>query len=120
MLMCLLRISHDAMVNLTISLSEDTVRRLRKIVQETYGGKKGAISGLIEDSLRERLEELGMPRPSQIFYAKRNDRVLAEAETLDELALKLRKLDVDPRSVRIASSRKLSPTVRTGIRGRKI
>jgi hypothetical protein len=59
-------------------------------------------------------------RPSRSFYAKRGDRVIAEAEGPDKLAAKLRKMNIDPRSVRISSSKKLAPIVRTGLRGRKI
>lgn len=107
------------MVNLTISLSDETVRKLRRTVRDRYGNKKGAISGLIEESLRERLEMLDTPQPSQTFKASKNNQVVAEAENLENLANRLEELKVDPRTVRIVSSRKLAPTVRTGLRGRR-
>ena len=108
------------MVNLTVSLSEETVQRLRKTVRDRYGGKKGALSGLIEESVRERLEELDVKMPPQTFRALKGDRVLAEASDLDDLAAKLEKMEVNPRSVRIVSSKRLAPVVRAGLRGRKI
>ena len=53
-----------------------------------------------------------MLRPLQTFKAKMGDRVIAESESLESLAKKLRKMNVDPRSVRIISSKKLAPIVR--------
>ncbi|MHB8567734.1 MAG: ribbon-helix-helix domain-containing protein [Nitrososphaerales archaeon] len=108
------------MVNLTISLSNETVQKLRKTVHERYGDKKGALSGLIEDSLREKLDEIDMASSPQSFKAMKGDRVIAEGESLDELATRLEKMNVNPRSVRIISSKKLALTVRTGLRRRKV
>ena len=107
------------MVNVTISLSEEVVGRLRKTVRDHYGNKKGAISGLIEESLREKLDDIDSPRPAQTFKALINERTVTEADDLDSLAAKLKQLNVDPRSVRIVSSKKLSPVVRLGPRGRR-
>lgn len=108
------------MVNLTISLSDETLQKLRRAVRERYGGKKGALSGLIEDSLRERLDELDTAPSPQSFKAIKGDRVIAEADSLDNLATRLEKMSVNPRSVRIVSSKKLAPIVRAGLRGRKV
>ncbi|MFI5421272.1 MAG: ribbon-helix-helix domain-containing protein [Nitrososphaerales archaeon] len=107
------------MTNLTISLSDETVQRLRKMVREKYGNKKGALSGLIEESVREKLDAVEMPQSSEIFEAVKGDRVIADADALDNLASKLKKMNVDPRSVRIISSKKLAPIARTGLRGRR-
>jgi hypothetical protein len=60
-----------------------------------------------------------MPQSSEIFKAVKEDRVIADADALDNLASKLKKMNVDPRSVRIISSKKLAPIARTGLRGRK-
>ena len=108
------------MVNLTISLSEETAQKLRKTVKTRYGGRKGALSGLIEETLRERLEELDAVQSAEVFSAVRGERFLAEAASLDDLAVKLEKMSVDPRSVRIISSKKLAPVVRAGLRGRRV
>lgn len=104
------------MVNLTISLSEETVQKLRKTVRERYGNRKGAISGMIEESLKQKLDSFELPQSSQTFKAVKSNRVVAEAENLDTLAKRLREINVDPRSVRILSSRKLAPIARTGPR----
>ncbi|MDH2900816.1 MAG: hypothetical protein PXY39_07565 [archaeon] len=106
------------MVNLTISLSDETIHKLRKTVRERYGNRRGALSGLIEESLRQKLDVFEPSGPSQTFKALKNNHVLAEAENLHTLAKKLKELDVNPRSVRIVSSRKLAPIARTGARGR--
>ncbi len=105
-------------VNLTISLSDETVQRLRRAINDYYGNKKGAISGLIEQSLRDKLDDIELPSPAQTFRAVRNGHAIAEADNLSSLTQKLEQLKVDPRSVRITSSRKLSPVVRLGPRGR--
>lgn len=107
------------MTNLTISLSDETIKKLRRAVRDRYGGRKGALSGLIEESVREKLEAFETPLQSQVFRAMKGARVIAEAENLDSLAVELEKAQVDPRSVRIISSRKLAPIVRTGLRGRQ-
>lgn len=108
------------MTNLTISLSEETVKRLRKYVRERYNSKKGALSGVIEESLRETLDSFSVENNSktEIFRAVKDNTTLAEGATLNELASKLRKMKIDPRSVRIQSSRTLAPVVRAGLRGR--
>jgi hypothetical protein len=119
MFMWSLRIT-NSMVNLTISLSRETVEKLRKTVRERYGGKKGALSGLIEESVRERLDELEIAQSPQSFKAVKGDQVLVEADSLEDLAARLEKMNVDPRSVRIVSSKKLAQIVRAGVRGRKV
>jgi len=74
---------------------------------------------LIEESVREKLEAFETPLQSQMFRAMKGGRLIAEADNLDNLAVELEKAKVDPRSVRILSSKKLAPIVRTGLRGRE-
>ncbi len=104
------------MVNLTISLSDETVRKLRKAVHERYADKKGALSGIIEESVRERLEAFEAPQVPQTFKALKGNRTIAESSDLDGLAKKLEEMKINPRSVRIVSSRKLAPVVKMGLR----
>jgi hypothetical protein len=106
-------------VNLTISLSAETVRRLRQTIRDRYGLRRGALSGLVEEAILEALGRLESTSPKERFRALRDDRVLAEADDLDQLALKLRKMNVDARSVRILSSSYLPATARAGFRARK-
>ena len=121
--MCTLRNNDDSgyggVVNLTISLSEETVRRLRRTVRDRYGSRRGAISGLMEEALVDALDRLETPSEAERFRAVRGSEVLAEARDLDELADKLRRMKIDARSVRILSSRYLSPVARAGFRARK-
>ena len=107
------------MVNVTISLSEDTVRRLRRTIRDRYGSRRGALSGLMEEALVEALDRLDAPREQERFRAVRGTALVAEANDLDELAGRLKQLKVDPRAVRILSSRYLSPIARAGLRARK-
>lgn len=104
------------MVNLTVSLPKETVDQLRKVVRERYGGKKGAISGLVRAALEEHLSETARGPPS-VFGAYDDGRKVAEAASLDELTSKLEKLGVDPRTMRILSSTPLRQVVRAGLRG---
>lgn len=108
------------MVNLTISLSEETVKRLRRAVKERYGGKKGALSNLIQEALRGHLDSLETVPSSQRFRALRDEKVVAEADSLEDIAAKLRGLGIDPREVRIVSSEDLSPVARAGFRARAV
>jgi len=106
-------------VNLTVSLSEETVRKLRRTIRDRYGSRRGALSGLVEEAVLEVLGRLETPNLNERFRALKGGEVLAEADNLDQLALKLRKLNVDARSVRILSSTYLAPVVRAGFRARK-
>jgi metal-responsive CopG/Arc/MetJ family transcriptional regulator len=105
------------MTNLTISLSDEIVQKLRQTVKERYGNRKGAISGLIEESLKERIDALQSSKASQTFRAlKDNNTVVAEAVNLKNLVVKLKQKGIDPRSVRIESSRGLPSRARLGPR----
>lgn len=105
------------MVNITISLPEETVRRLRRAVRETYGGRKGALSGLIREAIDGHFESLQM-EPPRTFRAVDKERMIAEGSSLEDLASRLKQLGVDPRSVRIISSANISPVARAGFRAR--
>ena len=107
------------MVNLTVSLPEDTIRRLRKAVKERYNSERGALSGLIGEALRDLLDRVEASEPPPLLRALQDDRIIAEAESLDALAVHLRKLRVDPRATRILASRPLRPIARAGLRARK-
>ncbi|HKW05540.1 MAG TPA: ribbon-helix-helix domain-containing protein [Nitrososphaerales archaeon] len=106
------------MVNLTISLSEETNQKLRKAVKEQFGNRRGALSGLIEESLKQKLDSIEIPHTAQTFKAMKGDRIIAEAENLEALARKLKEANVDPRSVRILSTKRLPPIARIGPRRR--
>jgi hypothetical protein len=106
-------------VNLTISLSEETVRKLRRTIRDRYGSRRGALSGLVEEALLQTLERFEIPTARDRFRAVKDDKVLAEADSLDDLASKLRKLNVDARTVRILSSSYLPAVARAGFRAKK-
>ena len=105
------------MVNVTFSLPEDTVKRLRKVALRRGKGHRGAISELVNVAIQEHLAEVESRDVKEEFRAAREGRVLARASSLRELAAELRRLRLDPRDVKIESSTPLEPTVRTGIRG---
>ena len=105
-------------VNVTVSLPDEVVRRLRRTVKERYGGRKGALSGLVKEALEERINSLEGVRPETRFKALKGERQVAEGGSIDELASKLRALEVDPRAVRIVSTTPLRQVLRAGLRGK--
>lgn len=107
------------MVNLTVSLSEETVRRLRRTIKDRHGSQRGALSGLVEEAVLQTLDRYETVNPRERFRALKGNKVVAEADDLDHLALQLRRLSIDARSVRILSSRYLPAVARAGFRARK-
>lgn len=108
------------MVNVTVSLSEETVRRLRQVVKDVYGSRKGTLSTLVEGAIKEALDEESNGGIAPGYRAIRSGKVIAEASGLGELAKRLRREGVDPRGLRIESTTPLNPVVRTGPRARRL
>jgi Arc/MetJ-type ribon-helix-helix transcriptional regulator len=103
------------MVNVTFSLPEETVDRLRRIARQR--GKRGSISEVVNAALSEHLSGLEAPRQGDEFFALRGSREVARAGSLKELASKLKTRGIDARTVEIRSSMPMKPLVRTGLRG---
>jgi hypothetical protein len=106
-------------VNLTISMSAETVSKLRRAIRERYGSRRGALSGLVEEAVLRTLERFDTATPMERFRALKGDIVVAEGDSLEQLAATLKDAKVDPRSVRIVSSGHLAPVARAGFRARK-
>ncbi|MDV3243927.1 MAG: hypothetical protein LYZ66_01980 [Nitrososphaerales archaeon] len=104
----------------TVSLSDDVVRRTRKIVREVHGSKKGALSGLVESALKDALAKLEQPDISLHFRAVKGGVTVAEAESLAGLASMLKDKGVEPRSVRIISRPGVAVVARAGLRTRSV
>ncbi|MDG6910200.1 MAG: hypothetical protein JRN08_07500 [Nitrososphaerota archaeon] len=105
------------MTNVTFALPERTVRRLRRRVAER-GGRKGAISELVDQALTVYLDGLDDLSRGEVFYAKRGETLVAEAASLEELVEALKARKVDWRTVLITSSAPLGPAGRLGFRVR--
>ncbi len=108
------------MGNLTFVLDEDVERRLRTRAAQLYGTRRGALSASIQQAIENWLQS---PKTSpkvdhRVFLASHHDRPVAKAENLYELAAKLRKAGINPRSVEIHSSEPQKETVRIGMRVR--
>ena len=104
------------LVNVTFSLPEDTVKRLRKAAAVVGRGRKGAISELVDAAINEHLSDIETAPPPQ-FRATRDGKMIVSAPTLRELANELKRRKLDPRDFVIESSATLEPLVRTGLRG---
>ncbi len=105
------------LVNVTFSLPDETVKRLRETARRT-GRSKGAISELVDAALREHLQEVEARRTHQEFRATRGGIVVARAGSLRELASLLDKRGISPRDVLIESSIPLPASTKTGLRRR--
>ena len=108
------------MPHMTIAMSEETSNRLRKVVKEMYGSRKGALSNLIEEAVKEFLDRFDRPKAFESFKALKDDKVVAEAGGLEELASKLKNLGIEPRNLKIISSKRLSPIARAGFRAKAL
>jgi len=104
------------LVNVTFSLPKETVKRLREVAKRIGGGRKGAISELVDAAVNEHLRDLESKVEHEEFRALRGDHTVARAGSLRELTAVLEKREIDPRRVLIVSSRPLEPSVRTGPR----
>ena len=110
------------MPNLTISLSDKTTKRLRAVVRDRFNSEKGSLSKLIEESINEKLDAFDAASRIETlsFKAIKDNETIAEAENLSSLALRLKDLNINPRNVRVVSSRRLPDVRRAGFRGRRI
>ncbi|MEM3404124.1 MAG: hypothetical protein QXJ17_06295 [Nitrososphaeria archaeon] len=105
------------MGTLTISLDDDIEKRLRELVRRMHGSRKGGLSKVIESALENYFASVNRSINSgEIFKALKEDEVVAEANTLDELASILRKKRIEVRGLRIVSSRPIRPVVHGGYR----
>ena len=104
------------LVNVTFSLPEETVRRLRDAARRTGKARKGSISELVDAAVNEHLRDLESKIEHEEFRAVRGDQTVARAGSLRELTAALERRKIDPRGVLIVSSRPLEPSVRTGPR----
>lgn len=106
------------MPNVTFALSEETIRRLREAVKESYGLKKGSLSHFVEEAVNAMIDRLETQRAPELFRAYAGEEALAEASNLEDLARKLREKSIEPRSVIIVSSHGLPLVARAGFRAR--
>lgn len=102
------------MGTITISLRDDVEEKLRDFVKRTYGSSKGGLSKVIENALENYFSTLS--KTGRVFKALREGVVVAEGETLNELALIVRKKGIEPRGLRIVSTSPLKPVARGGYR----
>lgn len=106
------------MTNITFSLPERTVRRLRKRAEQ-LGGRKGVISEMVDDALTAYLDSAEDSAKGVVYTATKDGKAVAVAGSLRELADALRAKGVDPRSVAILSNEPVEPVVHLGLRFRR-
>ncbi len=103
------------MGTITISIDDELAERLRRVAERLYGSRRGGMSKIVESALRNYLSTLE-ESDSFIYIAMKDGRVLAEAQTLSELAEKLKKLNVDVRGLRVVRSSSPKSPARGGYR----
>ena len=106
------------MGTLTISLDDGVEKKLREVAVRLYGSRKGALSTVIESALKNyfTLLDKAASGGEVSFKALRGDTVVAEAKTLDELAEIIKRKRVEPRGLRIVSSKPITSPAQTGYR----
>ncbi len=103
------------MGTLTIALSDEVEEELRRVVREMYGAEKGNLSKFVEDAIRNYIHSLR--KGESVYRAYRGNELVAEAESLEELAKLLREKGVDIRGLRVIRS-DLKKVARAGYRMR--
>ncbi len=103
------------MGTLTIVLSDEVEEELRRVVREMYGAEKGNLSKFVEDAIRNYIHSLR--KGESVYRAYKGDKLIAEAESLEELAKLLREKGVDIRGLRVIRS-DLKKVARAGYRMR--
>ncbi len=101
------------MGTVTIVLSDDLEKELRRIVKELYGSEKGHISKFIEDAIRNYMHSL--EKREFVYRAYKKEELVAEAGTLEDLVKVLKEKKIDVRGLRIIRS-DLKKTARAGYR----
>lgn len=84
---------------ITIKISDHVEKLLREAAFKKYGGKRGAISRIIEEAL---LNWLAREKSSvRIYRVLLNNEIILETSDLDEVAKFLKENNLSPRDVRI-------------------
>ncbi len=103
------------MGTLTVVISDDLEKRLREHLRRTGRTKRVSLSNIVEKALRIYLDSVEYEQ--QVFYAEKDGAIVAKAQSLRELADKLKKLNIDPRSVKIYSTKTLREGRKLRLRG---
>jgi len=84
---------------ITIKISDHVERLLREAAFKKYGGKRGAISRIIEEALLNWLaKEKSSTRTYRVLL---NNKIVLETNDLDDVAKFLKENNLSPRDVRI-------------------
>ena len=84
---------------ITIKISDHVEKLLRETAFKKYGGKRGAISRIIEEALLNWLaKEKSSTRTYRVFL---NNKMVLETNDLDDVAKFLKENNLSPRDVRI-------------------
>ncbi|MEM2275854.1 MAG: hypothetical protein QXN75_04510 [Thermoproteota archaeon] len=106
------------MGTITISLSDEIEKKLRDIAKHLYGSSRGGMSKVIENALTSYFAILNKATEGDktVFKAFKGNNVVAEANTLGELAAILKSKGIEPRGIRIISTKPVKPVIRGGYR----
>ncbi len=89
------------MGTLTVRISDDIERTLRRRAAQIYGAKKGTLSRAIEEAIKLWISSTSSEGRKVIYRAFRGDELVAEASNLMDLADELRKEGEPVRGMRI-------------------
>jgi regulator of protease activity HflC (stomatin/prohibitin superfamily) len=103
----------------TLKLDDALETKLRERASRVYGLARGSLSRAVEDALAMWLQS-DASRPHDAVATKyeafRDRAVVVEAQSLRELAGRLKRLGIDPRDVEIRSSEPLPAVEKLGLR----
>lgn len=104
---------------ITVVISDELENEIRRLISSEKTAKKGALSKLVEDALWAYIRPK-LYSNRRVFKALKDNRVVAEASSLNELAEKPRNAGIDPREVKIFSSISYRKERRIGLRGSRV
>lgn len=106
---------------LTIAIGDEIEGELRRLVGELFGSRRGSLSACIEEALKLWIAyKRGARSDAQGvgFVALKDGKEVAKGGSLGELAERLKRIGVSPRTVEIVSSEPAKGIVRAGLRAR--
>ena len=105
---------------ITVKISDEVEKALRRKAARLYGAKKGSLSRAVEEALKSWISPEELKKKEVIYKAYRGEELVAEASTLEELAAKLRRTGEPIRGLRIVREPEPPRERRLGLRARRV
>jgi len=100
---------------ITLKLSDEVERKLRRRAAEVKGARRGALAESVEEAVMVWLEKSETPVERR-YVAMQKERRIAEEPSLNQLSKALAKIGIDPRTVLIEEIPRRDEERRMGLR----